>query len=442
VSIPNLRELEAVDGVYEPAIPYVFPKGKGKWYDPFNDRARQVYWSLMSKHLFNLGVDAWWLDASEAELSGKWGEFRNFKTALGPGALVFNAYPLEHTRAVYEGERAESPAKRACILTRSAYAGQQRNGAITWSGDIRSNWDVFQRQIPAGLNFTASGIPYWNTDIGGFFGNNPDDPKYVELFTRWFQFGAFCPMFRVHGTGKPKEVWRFDDATQKRLTDFIHLRYHLLPYIYSISWMVTHDGYTMMRPLVMDFQNDAGARRVTDEFMFGTALLVNPVTQPGAVSRQVWLPEGTKWIDFWTGKSFDGGAKIEAEAPIGRMPLFVKAGSIIPYGPEVQYANEKPDAPLELRVYTGADGDFALYEDEGDGYRYEQGSYSVVPIHWNEEKRVLSIGKREGDFPGMARHRVFRIVRVSEGKGVGISSTEKADREVNYDGAEIKISLP
>jgi alpha-D-xyloside xylohydrolase len=235
VSIPNLKELEAVNGVYEPAIPYVYPPGRGKWYDPFNDKARQIYWNQLNKRLFSVGVDAWWLDASEAELSGNWGEYRNFKTAKGSGAVVYNAYPLEHTRTLYEGQRAATNRKRVFLLTRSAYAGQQRNGAVNWSGDIQGKWEVFQSQIPAGLNFVASGIPYWNTDICGFFGNHPGDPKFTELCTRWFQYGSFTPMFRVHGTDEPKEVWRFDPETQATLTNFIRLRYHLLPYIYSTS---------------------------------------------------------------------------------------------------------------------------------------------------------------------------------------------------------------
>jgi alpha-D-xyloside xylohydrolase len=322
VSIPNLKELEAVKGVYEPAIPYVYPPGRGKWYDPFNDEARRVYWSQLNRNLFSLGVDAWWLDASEAELSGNWGEYRDFKTAKGPGAVVYNAYPLEHTRTIYEGQRSATDRKRVFILTRASYAGQQRNAAVTWSGDIRSSWKVLQEQIPAGLNFVASGVPYWNTDICGFFGNDPDDPKFTELCTRWYQFGSFTPMFRVHGTNKPKEVWRFDAATQATLTDIIRLRYHLLPYIYSTSWRVTHEGYTLMRPLVMDFRTDKVARASADQFMFGPSLLINPVTTAGATSRQVYLPGKSPWIDFWSGESVSGGKTIEAAAPITRMPIY------------------------------------------------------------------------------------------------------------------------
>lgn len=441
VSIANLKKLEAVDGAYNPAIPYVFPPGRGKWYDPFNPQARRVYADEIMKNLFSLGIDAWWLDASEAELSGNWGEFRQFKTAMGPGALVFNAYPLEHTRAVYEGQRAASSDKRVVILTRSAYAGQQRNATVTWSGDIQSKWEILQQQIPAGLNFVASGVPYWNTDIGGFFGNDPDNPQFRELFTRWFQFGAFCPMFRVHGTDKPKEVWRFDPETQKILIDVINLRYHLLPYIYSVSWMVTNSGYTMMRPLVMDFRDDDATRKIGDQFLFGPSILVNPVTHLGVQQRAVYLPKGTRWFDFWTGKSFDGGEIIQASAPITNMPLYIRAGSIIPYGPSVQWATEKVDAPIEIRIYPGTNDEFTLYEDEGDNYNYEQGGHATIPLQWNEATKTLTIGSRSGSYTGMPNERVFKIVYVSQNYGAGIASTENVDRTVTYRGFAIQIPV-
>jgi len=441
VSIENLKQLEAVNGALKPTIKYVYPKGQGKWYDPFNEKAREVYWKDVSTHLFTFGLDGWWLDASEPELSGSWGEFRTFATAQGPGARVFNAYPLVHTGGVYQGQRAETSDKRVFILTRSAYAGQQRNAAVTWSGDIQGTWDVFRKQIPAGLNFTASGIPYWNTDIGGFFGGDPADPKYAELFTRWFQFGSFCPMFRVHGTGKPKELWRFDQATQEVMKNFIKLRYHLLPYTYSVAWMVTHEGYTMMRPLVMDFRKDPQIQNIADQFLFGPSLMVCPVVQPGVTSRSVYLPAGTGWVDFWTGKSYDGGQKIDAPATIDKMPIYVKAGAILPYGPEIQYAAEQTGAPLTLRIYRGADGDFTLYEDEGDGYNYEKGMYATIPIHWNDRAKKLTLGKRSGAFPGMLSERTIHVAWVSPGKDSGVSSASEAFVEIRYDGSEQTIQL-
>jgi alpha-D-xyloside xylohydrolase len=435
-------ELNKVGALYPPVYNNVYPKGEGKWYDPFNPKGQQLYWKLVNDKLGKLGFDGWWLDACEAELGGQWGQMRDLKTGAGSGAVVYNAYPLMHTAGVYQGQRADIPSKRVFILARSAYAGQQRNAVVTWSGDIQGNWKVFAAQIPAGLNFSASGIPYWNTDIGGFFGGDPADAKYAELFTRWFQFGTFCPMFRVHGTGAGKEMWRFDEATQKILLDYDQLRYHLLPYIYSVAWQVTRNDYTMMRPLVMDFQHDAKVYNIADQYMFGPAIMVNPVIIAGAASRKVYLPEGSLWYDFWTGQSHAGGQTIDATAPIETMPLFVRAGSIIPYGPAVQYANEKPADPIELRIYPGADGEFTLYEDEGDNYNYEQGDYATISIRWDDQKRQLTIGDRKGKFPGMVKKCTFRIVWVSSNHGTGIAPTKTADMEVSYNGNAVKIRPP
>lgn len=441
VSIPNLQELEAVNGVFNPAIPYVYPAGQGKWLDPFQPAARSTYWSQLSQKIFSKGVDGWWLDASEAEFSGNWGEFRTFNTALGPGAKVYNAYPLMETTGVYQGQRDETSAKRAIILTRSAYAGQQRNAAITWSGDINGSWSVFANQIPGGLNFVASGIPYWNTDIGGFGSGNPSTAAYAELFTRWLQYGAFTPMFRIHGTNYAKEVWRFPTATQPILINYINLRYRLMPYIYSQAWRVTNDGYTMMRPLVMDFRADSQVNGIGNQFMFGPSLLVNPVVTAGASSRNVYLPASTGWFDFWTGASYTGGQTISANAPIQTMPIYVRAGSILPYGPSIQYAMETVD-PIELRVYPGANGSFTLYEDEGDNYNYESGSYATIPFTWDDTAKTLTIGARTGSFPGMLAQRTFRVVFVSPLHGAGLASTATPDVLVTYTGAATTVSQP
>jgi alpha-D-xyloside xylohydrolase len=416
----NTDELEKAGGMYPTTFPSVYPKAQNRWYDPFKASARLIYWQQISKSLATVGFDGWWLDASEAELGGDWGEMRTLTTAIGPGAGVYNAYPLMHTTGVYEGSRKDKPEKRAFILTRSAYAGQQRNAAVTWSGDIRGNWEVFRRQIPAGLNFSASGIPYWNTDIGGFFGGKPSDPEYAELFTRWYQFGAFCPMFRVHGTGAGKEIWQFDEPTQKILLKYDKLRYRLLPYIYSTSWRVANEGYTMMRPLVMDFRTDKLAWNVADQYMFGPSIMVSPVVQPRATARNVWLPGKEPWYDFWTGKQHGAGKTLDAAAPIETMPLFVRAGSIIPMGPVVQYADEDPNGAIELRVYRGADASFNFYEDEGDNYNYESGKRSVIPIKWNEAKHTLTFGDRQGEYPGMPKTRTFAIVWVGDGVGAGV----------------------
>jgi alpha-D-xyloside xylohydrolase len=435
----NFNEFEKAGALYPPVLPSVYPKGQQKWYDPFSATGRKIYWAQVSKNLFSLGFDGWWLDASEAELSGKWGEFRAFQTADGPGAEVFNAYPLMHTSGLAQGQRAQTDTKRVVILTRSAYAGQQRNSAITWSGDIRGNWSVFAKQIPAGLNFSISGIPYWNTDIGGFFSGKATDKNYQELFTRWFQFGAFNPMFRVHGSQADKEVWRWDEPTQKILADYIKLRYRLLPYIYSTSWQVTSDGGTMLRPLMMDFGGDTNALDVGDQFLFGPEIMVSPVTRSNAVTRSVYLPGVGDWYDFWTGRRMAGGQRIEAASPIETLPLFVRGGTILPLGPVMQFVSEKPTDPIELRVYRGADGAFTLYEDQGDNYNYEKGAFATIPLTWNESSGTLTIGARSGKYPGMLKERTFRVVLVDENHGTGGDETDRADSIVKYAGKMVVV---
>jgi alpha-D-xyloside xylohydrolase len=427
-------ELDRAGALYPPIFTNVYPPGRGRWYDAFSARGREIYWRQISERLGMQGWDGYWLDASEAELGGGWGEMREQPTALGPGAEVFNAYPLMHVRGVHEGQRRDFPTKRALVLTRSAWAGQQRYSAITWSGDIHGDWETFRRQIPAGLNFTASGVPYWNTDIGGFFGGDPAEPGYRELFIRWFQYGAFNPMFRVHGTNHAKEIWRFDADAQRMLRGAIEQRYRLLPYIYSLAWRVTDDGYTMMRPLVMDFPADAVALSIGDQFMFGSALLISPVTQPGASARNVYLPAGATWYDFAANTHHAGGATVTAAAPLDRLPIFVRAGAILPLGPLVQYADEAPNAPIELRVYRGADGAFTLYDDAGDGYGYERGERATIDVRWDEESAQLFFDTRRGRYPGMARERVFEI------HWIGPEGAE-ARRFVRYNGRALTVSM-
>ncbi len=436
----NAEDFRRVNGLYSESYPYGYKDNVASYYDPFNARARDVYWGQLSRLLFAKGIDGWWLDASEPELSGNWGEYRDYKTAAGQGADVFNAFPLLHTAGVYTHQRAETSQKRVVILTRSAYAGQQRNSAITWSGDIAGTWDVFKNQIPAGLNFCLSGIPYWNTDTGGFFGGDPKDPAYRELFTRWFQFSAFCPMFRVHGTGPGKEMWQFDEPTQKILGDFDRLRYHLMPYVYSNAWEVTNQGSTLMRALPFEFRGDPKTFDIADQYLFGRSLMVCPVTAPRADSRPVYLPEGAGWINFWTGQHLDGGHTVEAYAPIGQMPLYVRSGTILPYGPDVESTAQKVD-PLELRIYSGADGKFTLYEDEGDGYSYERGARATISFAWDDRKNRLIIGPCSGQFQGMLKTRTFRIVVVRPRSGVGIGNTARVDKTVTYSGDQKVVAL-
>jgi alpha-D-xyloside xylohydrolase len=443
---PNIQELEKAGAMFDPVIPYVFPPGLGKWYDPFADKGREIYWKQVSGELFSKGFDGWWLDASEPELSGKWGELRTFRTAAGPGAKVFNSYPLMHSTGIYQGQRSQTDQQRVVILTRSAYAGQQRNSAITWSGDIGSSWQDLRNQIPAGLNFSVSGIPYWNTDIGGFSGvRNPSDSHYAEIFARWFEFGSFCPMFRVHGsapaggTGPGKEYWRFDETTQAIWRTYVDLRYRLMPYTYSVAWQVTSAGSTIMRPLVMDFADDKEVLNIGDQYLFGPAIMVNPVATQGATSRGVYLPGKGIWYDFWTGKTETAGRHIDAVAPVQTMPLYIRAGSIVPMGPLVQYVAEKPADPIELRIYRGANGTLTLYEDEGDTYRYEKGAYATIPITWNDTTQTLTVGVRKGGFPGMLKERTFNVVFVKVNHGNGVGVTKRADHRLRYFGQAISV---
>jgi alpha-D-xyloside xylohydrolase len=412
-------------------------------YDATNPDARKYYWDLMDKALFKIGVDAWWLDTVEPETEGQEENILlGRKLHLGSGDRFVNLYPLLTTGAVYDGQRAESDQKRVFILARSAFAGAQRNAVTAWSGDVLSDFESFKRQIPAGLNYAMSGMPYWTTDIGGFVSGNPDDPAYRELFIRWFQFGTFSPIFRVHGTRSTdqNELWSYGPEAQKILTDFDRLRYRMMPYIYSVAWKVTNENYTPMRPLVMDFRMDKRAQNIGDQFMFGPAMLVNPVTEQGATTRHLYLPE-TNWFDFWTGESVKGGRMIDAQAPISRLPLYVRAGSIVPLGPDVEYAAQKAADPIELRIYGGTNGDFTLYEDENDNYNYEKGQYSTIPLHWDERTSTLTIGARKGRFPGMLDRRKFNVVLVGSGKRSGPELTAPPDKVIEYSGAEISLKL-
>src|SRR6266700_8399620 len=408
-------------------------------YDAFNPEARKYYWHLMDQALFKIGIDAWWLDTTEPETEGQEENILlNHKLAIGSGDRYVNAYPLLDTQAVYQGQRSASDKKRVFILSRSAFAGSQRNGVTAWSGDINSDWFSFRRQIPAGLNFAVSGIPYWTTDIGGFVFGSPTDPAFRELFIRWFQYGTFNPILRVHGTRHPdeNELWSYGPDAQTILTNFDRLRYRMLPYIYSLAWKTTREADTPMRPLVMDFRTDSRAQDTGDQFMFGPAFLVNPVTDPAATIRQLYLPVAT-WYDFWTGSAVEGGQTISAIAPLDRLPLYVRAGSILPLGPDEEWSTEKPADPIELRIYRGASGDFTLYEDENDNYDYEKGANATIPLHWDDATRTLTIGDRKGQFPGMLENRAFRVVFVRENHGVGVGPSDKTEKVVQYSGKQI-----
>ena len=435
------KEMVAADLVLKSAASTGEPgeaKERENWADLFNPRAGKAFWSDINRSLFSAGLDGWWLDASEPEGD----PLKADDTYLGPGAQVRNAFPLVETSAVYQGQRATTEEKRVVILSRSAYAGQQRNGTISWSGDISANWETLRRQIPAGLSFAMSGFPYWTTDIGGFF--RPVDqytsPEYHELLVRWFQFGAFCPIFRIHGFQSETEMWKYGPEVEKVLRQYDKLRYRLLPYTYSAAWGVTNRGEIVMQGLPFAYPKDTAARQVSDEFLFGDSLLVNPVTEPHAMTRTVVLPAADNWVDFWSGKTYRGGQTITVDAPLDRIPILVKAGSIVPLGPVIQSATEHQD-PLDIRIYRGKDASFELYEDSGDGYGYEHAARATIHFQWDDRRRMLSIGDRSGSFPGMLAKRTFRIVFVKPGHGVGDESDSVADRSVTYGGGILKIDL-
>jgi alpha-D-xyloside xylohydrolase len=423
------------------AMPHGLIPGS-QWMDVFNPAVRSLRWKYMDQAFFSIGADAWWQDATEPGDDGN--SVSGVQCFLGSANRVRNSYPLFASEATYEGQRGTDSSKRVVILSRSAYLGQQRYAAAAWSGDVSGDWLTFARQIRGGLNYSITGLPYWTTDTGGFF--HPRDqytsPDYNELLTRWFQWSTFCPILRIHGYTTTTEIWKWLPATQTNLIAFDDLRYRMLPYNYSVAWKITSEGYTLMRALVMDFPHDPNALAISDEYMFGPAFLACPVTTAQATSRAVYLPSGTSWVDFWTGETLAGGKTVTANAPISIMPLFVRAGSIVPLGPVMQYATEKPEDPIELRVYRGADGKFTLYEDEGDNYNYEKGKYATIPISWNEARHTLEIGKRTGSFPGMLKERAFNIVWVSGNHGIGIATEEQPDAVVNYTGKAVKLFGP
>ncbi len=407
-------------------------------YDTWSAEARTlVYEQIHDGLLAKYDWDAIWADATEPEGV----DLNTVTTAIGKGFLTINSYPLGHSRALYEGWRKLGPShKRVYVLTRSGWGGQQRFAASVWSGDINSDWPTLVRQVPAGLGFALSGMPYWTTDIGGYFGHNVNWSTAAnnELFTRWFQFGAFCSLFRIHGGGA-REMYgnQWSTTTKANILLFDNLRYRLMPYLYSLAWKVTSEGYTIMRPLVFDFQSDVKVYDIKDQFMYGPAFLVNPVLAAGVTSRTVYLPAGT-WYDFWTGVGKEGGGSSSVGAPLGSMPLFVRAGSIVPMGPLVQYASESID-PLEIRIYKGGDATFTLYEDEGDTYNYETGKYSLIKFTWDDAGHKLTIAARTGSYAGMPTSRTFNVVWVGADHGVGVDVTAVADQTIKYDGSEVSV---
>ncbi|MET3876377.1 TIM-barrel domain-containing protein [Chitinophaga sp. OAE865] len=430
--------------------------GKGyisTFYDAFNKSARKGFWDLINKKIYSKGIDAWWMDASEPDiLSNVNPERRKLQmtpTALGSAAEFLNAYPLQNAKGIYEGQRSTDPDKRVFLLTRSGFAGSQRYAAAIWSGDIGSTWVDMKAQIAAGINFSMSGLPYWTMDIGGFVVpakfEKPDSEsreEWRELMTRWSQFGAFVPLFRSHGQFPYREVFNTapeDHPAYKSFLYYDKLRYRLLPYIYSLAGWAYHDDYTIMRGLPMDFSKDTAVLNIADQYMFGPALLVNPVYNYRQTERRLYLPECAGWYDLYSGKWYAGGQSITAAAPYERMPLFVKAGSILPFGPELQYTAEKQADTITLNIYTGADASFNLYEDEGTNYNYEKGAFSIIPIKYSEGTSTVTIGDRKGSYSNMLAKRTFRINMITPNKAMHLDPGTTCDKEVVYEGKYITI---
>ncbi len=459
-STEHYKELAAHGDLFMHAIKkgykdWVGPGYHFTFYDPYSKQARQLYWKQMRQSLGDLGVDAWWLDSDEPDMVSNTSFAERKKlmspTPLGPGAAFFNSYPLVHTMGVYKGSRRSYPDKRVFILSRSSFAGQQRNAAASWSGDVTARWDDLRRQISAGVNFSMSGIPNWTTDIGGYV----IEPRYVhpdaanlaewrELNLRWFQFAAFCPIFRSHGQGRPREIWNIappGSPVYKGMAWYDKLRYRLMPYIYTLAANTWWKNGTIMRGLPMDFPNDPKVRTINDEYLFGPAFLVAPVTQYQARSRKVYLPAGAGWYSFNTGKFFQGGQSVDAPAPLSRMPVFVRAGSIVPTGEPEQYTGEHPDAPVTLLVYAGADGHFSLYEDDGTSYGYEKGHYSRVAFDYDDAAGTLTIGARQGDGTGAPAKREFLIRRVDAAHPDPYATDAEHDVQVQYTGKKVTVRL-
>ncbi len=440
--------------------------GGVKAYDAYNEKARDIYWEHLNKGLFSKGIDAWWTDSTEPDHLDVQERDFDIPTAMGTYRSVVNAFPLMSNKGVYEHQRAVTSDKRVYLLTRCAFAGQQRYAANTWSGDVMCNWETFRKQIPTGLNFSLSGIPYWNTDIGGFFNwpyhGGAENKAYHELYTRWFQYGTFLPMQRSHGSGVKKEIYNLGkkgDWVYDSEEKYINLRYALLPYLYSTGWQVTDNAGSFLRALFMDFNEDKKVHTISNQYMFGKAFLVTPVTRNMYVfsdkeqwkdpyedfsktgTQDVYLPKGTKWFDFWTGEVLNGGQMVTKEVPIDIIPLYVRAGSIVPFGPKVQYSTEKKWNNLEIRIYPGADGEFVLYEDENDNYNYEKGVYSTIKFTWDDANRTLNIADREGTFPGMLKSRKFNIVVVDKENGTGSAQSTKFTKSVSYGGKKKSVKL-
>ena len=463
-----------ISHIWPPRMDY--PSGV-KVYDAFSPVARDIYWKYL-KTLYDYGTDAWWMDSTDPDFFNPRESDYEHPVYGGTWRSLRNAFPLETVRGIYQSQRRDYPnsPKRVFIMTRSSYAGQQHYGSNMWSGDVASSWDMLRKQVPAGLSFSLTGNPNFNTDIGGFFcnayntkgpGSAPQNPQYQELYVRWMQYGLFTPVFRSHGADAPREIWQFGkkgEPVYDAIEKMIRLRYRLIPYLYSTAWQVTSNNESYIRPLFSDFAADKRVWDMTDEMMFGRSILAAPIVNPLYTEEQIikedamtgwdrkevrgqkeevrsvdwsqsktvtkYLPQGTDWYDFWSNQRMKGGQSVTIQATLDQVPMFVRAGSILPLGPEMQWVGEKSWDNLELRVFPGADGSFVLYEDEGDNYNYEKGIYSTITFQWNDKSKILTIGARQGSYPGMLQQRQFTIV-LPDGQR----------QTVDYEGTQLQVKL-
>ena len=459
--------------IWPPRMEY--PSGV-KVYDAYSPVARQIYWDHL-KRLFDYGIDAWWMDSTDPDFFNPRESDFEYKTSAGSWRSVRNLFPLATVKGIYANQRKESADKRVFIMTRSAFAGQQHYGSGLWSGDVASTWDMLRKQVPAGLNYTMTGCPNFNTDIGGFFcgsyntdgtGSAPRNPQYQELYVRWMQYGLFCPVFRSHGADAPREIYQFGkkgEPIYDAIESTIRLRYRLLPYIYSTAWQVTSANESYLRALTYDFASDKNTWNLGSEFMFGRSILATPILDPQYTEEKIfkedamsgwdkkdgkieqlkdgkidfseektatkYLPKGANWYEFYTEKLYKGGRNVTFTTTIDRTAMFVKAGTILPLAPVMQYAQQSQWDNLDIIVYPGSNAVFTLYEDEGDNYNYERGVYSTITMKWNDSQRTFTVEARQGQFPGMLQNRKFNI---------RIAGTE-AVKTVDYSGIAVSVTL-
>jgi len=473
-TVANYKELDAKGWMYHQAIAddiHDWLGFRGSFYDAYDAGARKMFWRQMDEGLYTKyrrGIDAWWMDASEPNVrdcTPMWyRKALSGPTALGTSTEYFNAYSIVNADAIYNGQRSVWKGKadepRVFLLTRSGFAGLQRYSTATWSGDIGTRWEDMRAQMTAGMNYSMSGLPYWGMDQGGFCVENryvaaqqlfdqqgvenEDLREWRELQARWNQFGCFIPLYRAHGQWPLREVWNIapeNHPTYQTIVWYDRLRYRLMPYLYSMAGWVHLSDYTMMRALVMDFNGDRNVLNIKDQWMFGPAFMACPVGYYKARSRSVYFPKQSGWYDLYTGEHIDGGQTLVVEAPLERMPVFVREGAIIPFGPEIQYCDEKPAELINLYVYAGRDGQFQLYEDEGTNYNYERGKYATIDIRYDDAARTLTIGQRRGSFKGMLKQRRFNVVLVTADRASSLCLDNPEGRMVEYNGKAVSVKL-